>query len=89
MSSSDISSLSSAESIDTDEDLISKPTKGTLDHYFKNGAAATKSASPPQKKKRPASPPHEYSLCDNPDIAVSHKTLPLARSMRACKMARC
>ena len=68
MSSSDISSLSSAESIETDDELLSGNTRGgTLDHYFKKD----KAASPPTKKKRPASPPHEYVLADNPDIAVS------------------
>ena len=69
MSSSDISSLSSAPSDVSENEITSKPTPNKLDKYFKNGAAA---ASPPTaKRKRPASPPHEYVLADNPDIAVS------------------
>ena len=72
MSSSDISSLSSAESIETDDEiLLSNPRGGTLDDYFKNA----KAASPPTKKKRSNSPTHEYVLADNSDIAVSHFSL--------------
>jgi len=74
MSDSDLSSLSSAESIETDEELSSNlPKAGTLDAYLKNGARSTSATSPPSKKKRPASPPHEYVLADNPDIAVSNQ----------------
>ncbi|MCJ1476823.1 hypothetical protein MMC13_005492 [Lambiella insularis] len=70
MSSSDISSLSSAPSIDSDDELVADAVgKGTLDKYFKNGACIASAASPPTKKRRPASPPHEYALADNPDIA--------------------
>ena len=70
MSSSDLSELSS--SLSSDEGITAPISKGTLDHYFKgeNGSSATP-ASPPSKKKRPPSPPHEYVLADNPDIAVS------------------
>ena len=72
MSESDISSLSSAPSIDSDDELIANPARsGTLDNYFKNGAGRTTAISPPPKRKRPVSPPHEYVLADNPDIAVS------------------
>ena len=71
MSASDTSSLSS-ELSDLSDDEISSPKSiagGGLDRYFKQGSAAV---SPPQaKKKRPASPPHEYVLADNADIAVS------------------
>lgn len=69
MSSSDLSSLSSAQSLDTDEELAPQSNRGSLDHYFQNGASKT-TASPLPKKKRAASPPHEYVLADNPDIAV-------------------
>ncbi|KAL8759500.1 MAG: hypothetical protein Q9199_000721 [Rusavskia elegans] len=66
MSSSDLSDISSP--LSTDQDVGSTPPKGkNLDHYFKS-TLATK-PSPPQKKKRPPSPPHEYVLADNPDIA--------------------
>ena len=70
MSSSDLSDLSSP--LSTDQDVGPTPPKSkNLDHYFKN-AHATK-PSPPPKKKRLPSPPHEYVLADNPDIAVSAK----------------
>ncbi|MCJ1390764.1 hypothetical protein MMC18_003625 [Xylographa bjoerkii] len=70
MSESDISSLSSAPSIDSDDELIANPARsGTLDKYFKNGACSTSVTSPPPKRKRPVSPPHDYVLADNPDIA--------------------
>lgn len=70
MSSSDLSELSS--SLSSDEDVDVPVTKGTLDYYLKgkNGPGATPSV-PSVKKKRPPSPPHEYVLADNPDIAVS------------------
>ncbi|KAL9001606.1 MAG: hypothetical protein Q9188_005425 [Gyalolechia gomerana] len=66
MSSSELSDLSSPLSTDDDVDSI-PPKSNTLDHYFKN-VPPTKSAPPP-KKKRPQSPPHEYVLADNPDVA--------------------
>ena len=70
MSSSDLSDISS--SLSSDEGIASVPIpKGKLDHYFKQGISATTPTSPPAKKKRPPSPPHEYVLADNPDIAVS------------------
>ena len=69
MSSSDLSDISS--SLSSDEGIASVPIpKGKLDHYFKQGLSTTPT-SPPAKKKRPPSPPHEYVLADNPDIAVS------------------
>ena len=70
MSSSDLSELTS--SLSTDESIEAPISKGTLEHYFKgkNSPSAT-STSPSAKKKRPPSPPHEYVLADNPDIAVS------------------
>lgn len=69
MSSSDLSDISS--SLSSAEGLASVPIpKGKFDHYFKQGLSATPT-SPPAKKKRPPSPPHEYVLADNPHIAVS------------------
>ena len=72
MSSSDISSLSSAASIDTDDELlsISKP-QNSLDRYIKKDAGQDGGAQSPPKKKRAPSPLHETVLADNPDIAVS------------------
>ena len=70
MSASDLSSLSSAESIETDEEIRNaKARKGPIESYFK-----PKSEAAPAKKKRAPSPPHEYVLADNPDIAVSKFT---------------
>ena len=63
MSVSDISDLSSAESLTTDEEIESGQLRGTLDNWFK-------AKSPPVKRKRAASPPHEYAPEDNPTIAV-------------------
>lgn len=70
MSSSDLSELSS--SLSSDNEIVEPCRKGTLEQYFKgkNGVGAD-SASPPAKKKRPPSPPHEYVLADNADVAVS------------------
>ena len=83
MDDSDLSSLSSAQSIETDDEILraSRPA-GTLDRYFKQ---KPNSVSPPTKRKRPASPPHEYVLADNPDIAVSvekHFFVALIRRIR-------
>jgi hypothetical protein len=63
MSSSDTSSLSSAPP--TDDESISGVTYATnakITNYFKE-------ETPPPPKRAP-SPPHEYVLADNPDIAV-------------------
>ena len=79
MSSSDLSDLSSPLSTDDDLSLPSIPSNN-LDHYFKNASGHPAQASPPAKKKRPPSPPHEYVLADNPDIAVSIKNF---RKLRA------
>ena len=69
MSSSDLSELSSSLSSHEDVTPVSV-SRGKLEHYFKHGSSAAPK-SPPVKKKRPPSPPHEYVLADNPDIAVS------------------
>ncbi|KAL9100453.1 MAG: hypothetical protein Q9163_004177 [Psora crenata] len=67
MSSSDLSELTLDVSTD-DEALHAPVNKTKLDHYFNHGSNATQTP-PPLKKKRPPSPPHEYVLADNPDIA--------------------
>ena len=70
MSSSGLSELSSP--LSSDDELASAPIRpGSLDAYFKHGGIVAKQSSPPAKKKRAPSPPHEYVLADNPDIAVS------------------
>lgn len=69
MSSSGLSDLSLSPS--TDEDIRpASVSKGRLEHYFKQGPSATPT-SPPAKKKRAPSPPHEYVLADNEHIPVS------------------
>ena len=60
----DISELSDAESLTTDEEIESGKLRGTLDSWMKAGPQ-------PSGKKRPASPPHEYGLEDDSAIAVS------------------
>lgn len=65
MSSSDLSELSSSPL--SEDDLSDEIPKGKLEHYFKSGVSVV---VPTIKKQRPPSPPHEYVLADNPDIAV-------------------
>ena len=70
MSSSGLSDLSSP--LSSDEELASAPIRpGSLDAYFKHRGSDTKQTSPPAKKKREPSPPHDYVLADNADIGVS------------------
>ncbi|KAI0841651.1 hypothetical protein F5Y06DRAFT_195961 [Hypoxylon sp. FL0890] len=69
---SSISSLSSAPSED-DSEIEVKREKGILKFFHKlpqgaKPAEPKKEASPPPRKRSP-SPPHEYVLADNPDIA--------------------
>lgn len=75
MSSSELSDLSSALSSEDENVVEALSGAGKLDNYFQKGSVVTEQASPPAKRKRPASPPHEYVLADNPDIAVSLKTI--------------
>ncbi|PGH15762.1 hypothetical protein AJ79_02142 [Helicocarpus griseus UAMH5409] len=68
MSDSDSSSLSSAPSTD-DEVVAARVNRSIgLEKYFKPVKKPAKPASPPPPKRAP-SPPHEYVLADNPDIA--------------------
>lgn len=75
MSSSELSDLSSGLSSEDENVVESLSGAGKLDHYFERGSVITEQGSPPAKRKRPASPPHEYVLADNPDIAVSRETV--------------
>ena len=69
MSTSGLSDLSSP--LSTDDELASAPIRpGSLNAYFKNAGAA-KQEPPPARRKRAPSPPHEYVLADNAEIAVS------------------
>lgn len=70
---SSVSSLSPAPSDDESEVQL-KPQNGILKFFHKlprgqTPAPKKKEMSPPAPK-RPPSPPHEYVLADNPDIAV-------------------
>ena len=70
MSSSSLSSLSSA--LSSDEDIsLEPPRPGSIEPYFKNASKSTPPDKPSTKPKRPPSPPHKYVLADNADIAVS------------------
>ncbi|KAJ4268482.1 hypothetical protein NW762_002545 [Fusarium torreyae] len=74
--SSDLSSLSSLSPAPSDIELDEpveveqsvKPKKGIQKYFSKATEQAPKEASPPPRKRSP-SPPHEYVLADNPDIA--------------------
>jgi hypothetical protein len=71
MSSDDSSELSSVPSED-DSTLQLTKKDGILKFFSKApppAASKAKEASPPRPKREP-SPPHEYVLADNPDIAV-------------------
>jgi hypothetical protein len=74
MSDSDSSALSSVPSDDEDLSVRTVNEDGILNFITFDGAregtsASGKAASP--VRKREPSPPHEYVLADNPDIAVS------------------
>ncbi|CAM1505578.1 Fc.00g112150.m01.CDS01 [Cosmosporella sp. VM-42] len=73
--SSDLSSLSSLSPVPSDVELDepsdseqAKSKAGILKFFPKLSEQAPKEPSPPPRKRSP-SPPHEYVLADNPDIA--------------------
>ncbi len=72
MSTSELSDLSSALSSEDDNIINSVRAGIKIDHYLDKVSGAEKD-SLPVKKKRSPSPPHEYVLADNPDIAVSYE----------------
>ena len=85
MSDSDSSALSSAPPTDDEVEKIVvanlNKAKG-LDRYFKPASKGENvHASPPAPKRAP-SPPHEYVLADNPDIAVSPSLHSLVSMLR-------
>jgi hypothetical protein len=70
MSDDDSSDLSSVPS-DVEKDLQLTKKDGILKFFSKvpkPGAQPRRASTPP--RKREPSPPHEYVLADNPDIAV-------------------
>lgn len=71
---SSLSSLSPAPSEDelevpTDVEVKAGKKGGILNYFSKVSDLPPKEPSPPPRKRSP-SPPHEYVLADNPDIAV-------------------
>lgn len=76
--SSDLSSLSSLSPAPSDIELDApadleapkpKPKKGIQKYFSTVAEQPPKEPTPPPRKRSP-SPPHEYVLADNPDIAV-------------------
>lgn len=74
--SSDLSSLSSLSPAPSEDELEAindveetKSKKGIQKYFAKLSGPPNKEPSPPPRKRSP-SPPHEYVLADNPDIAV-------------------
>lgn len=76
--SSDLSSLSSLSPAPSDIELDapadleapkSKPKKGIQKYFSTVAEQPPKEPTPPPRRRSP-SPPHEYVLADNPDIAV-------------------
>ena len=84
--SSDLSSLSSLSPVPSDaelDDLSDAPTgakSGILKFFSKLSEQPPKEPSPPPRKRSP-SPPHEYVLADNPDIAVRLPLSPIPLSV--------
>jgi hypothetical protein len=72
-SDSDLSSLSSAPPTDDEADMAIDEPVG-IAKYFKK-----ESETPPPKRE--PSPPHEYVLADNPNIAVSYGHFEWLRSI--------
>lgn len=64
----ELSELSEAESLTTDEEIESGKLRGTLDSWVKAGLQVS-------KKKRPASPPHDYAPEDDSSIAVRYHSI--------------
>lgn len=86
--SSDLSSLSSlspvpsdAELDDNSDDAAPRSKGGILKFFPKLSEQSPKGPSPPPRKRSP-SPPHEYVLADNPDIAVSSQDVYFALNNR-------
>lgn len=73
--SSDLSSISSLSAPPTDDeaDIEMERHQGILKFFHKvdkNPALNPPRETTPPRRKREPSPPHEYVLADNPDIAV-------------------
>jgi hypothetical protein len=94
MSDSDTSGLSSAPSVDDDFIVPTRGQDGMLQFLTKARASSPPADDDerPNPRKRASSPPHEYVLADNPDIAVrvipplktgsiSRGMIPLTRDM--------
>lgn len=70
MSDNESSDLSDIPS-DQEPDLQLGKKDGILKFFSKVSPKAVSKEDSPPRKKRDASPPHEYVLADNADIAVS------------------
>jgi hypothetical protein len=87
--SSELSSLASLSPVPSDDDLdppsdlepVGAKKKGILQYFPKLSEHPPKQASPPPRKREP-SPPHEYVLADNPDIAVCRSAATIAHAKR-------
>lgn len=91
--SSDLSSLPSLSPIPSDDELDDlsddAPTgskSGILKFFPKLSDKPPKEPSPPPRKRSP-SPPHEYVLADNPDIAVRNDLLQTLFPIPQCTLA--
>ncbi len=74
MSVSDSSALSSPPSSDDEAPNFALNSYGESDSGIaQNGASHATAERSPAQSKRPKSPPHEFVLADNPDIAVSRR----------------
>lgn len=80
-SDSELSSLSSLSPapVEDESEVELKPARNGILKFFhkidpKQAMKTKKETSPPPRKREP-SPPHEYVFADNPDIAVSVKSI--------------
>ena len=74
MSDSESSALSSAPSVE-DESIVPTRGKDGMLQFLSTARLSSPTAEDeerPTQRKRAASPPHEYVLADNPDIAVGN-----------------
>lgn len=83
LSDSDLSSLSSAPPSDEEPNPMALDEPVGITKYFQKKQSET----PPPK--RAPSPPHEYVLADNPDIAVSYISLIILHGFKIACMTRC
>jgi len=80
--SDDSSDLSDLSSVPSDDEIELTKKDGILKFFSKvpkpQAAPKVEIDASPQRPKRAPSPPHEYVLADNPDIAVRFVTFSIA-----------